>query len=127
MRAILFRLSYGVKEIEVYTRRAARGAGQRRSGSAARRMRAAARRCPRTRSALAPTPRPCAHTLHSFLASKLVLRTILRISIKYSSLNSAQFPFRQFSYQTVFKPISNRQFETSEVMRILNIRHVISK
>jgi hypothetical protein len=34
---------------------------------------------------------------------------------------------RQFFYQTEFKPISKRQFETSEVMRILNIRHVISK
>jgi hypothetical protein len=34
---------------------------------------------------------------------------------------------RQFSYQTEFLPISKRQFETSELMRILNIRHVISK
>jgi hypothetical protein len=34
---------------------------------------------------------------------------------------------RQFFYQTEFKPISKRQFETSEVMRILNISQVISK
>jgi hypothetical protein len=34
---------------------------------------------------------------------------------------------RQFFYQTKLKPISKRQFETSEAMRILNIRHVISK
>jgi hypothetical protein len=34
---------------------------------------------------------------------------------------------RQFFYQTEFKPISKRQFETSEAMRILNIRHVILK
>jgi hypothetical protein len=34
---------------------------------------------------------------------------------------------RQFFFLTEFKPISKRQFETSEVMRILNIRHVISK
>jgi hypothetical protein len=34
---------------------------------------------------------------------------------------------RQFLYQTEFKPISNRQFETSKVIHILNIRHVISK
>jgi hypothetical protein len=33
----------------------------------------------------------------------------------------------QFFYQTELKPISKRQFETSEVMRILNIRHVILK
>jgi hypothetical protein len=33
---------------------------------------------------------------------------------------------RQYFYQTVFKPISKRQFETSEAMRILNT-HVISK
>jgi hypothetical protein len=33
---------------------------------------------------------------------------------------------RLFFYQTKFKPISKRQFETLEVMRILNIRHVIS-
>jgi hypothetical protein len=29
---------------------------------------------------------------------------------------------RQFFYQNEFKPIGKRQFETSEVMRILNIR-----
>jgi hypothetical protein len=34
---------------------------------------------------------------------------------------------RQFFYQTEFEPISKRQFETLEAMRILNIRHVISK
>jgi hypothetical protein len=34
---------------------------------------------------------------------------------------------RQFLYQSEFKPISKRQFETSEAMRILNIRHAISK
>jgi hypothetical protein len=34
---------------------------------------------------------------------------------------------RQFFYQTVFQPISKRQFETSEAMRILNIRHVVLK
>jgi hypothetical protein len=33
----------------------------------------------------------------------------------------------QFFFQTEFKPISKRQFGTSEVMCILNIRHVISK
>jgi hypothetical protein len=33
----------------------------------------------------------------------------------------------QFVYKTEFKPINNRQFETSEAMRILNIRNVISK
>jgi hypothetical protein len=33
----------------------------------------------------------------------------------------------QFFYQTEFKPISKRQFETLEAMRILNIPHVISK
>jgi shikimate kinase len=31
----------------------------------------------------------------------------------------------QLFYQTEFKPISQRQFETSEVKRILNRRHVI--
>jgi hypothetical protein len=30
-------------------------------------------------------------------------------------------------YQSEFKPISKRQFITSEVIRILNILHVISK
>jgi hypothetical protein len=34
---------------------------------------------------------------------------------------------RQLFYQTKFWPISKRQFEFSEAMRILNIRHVISK
>jgi hypothetical protein len=33
----------------------------------------------------------------------------------------------QFFYQTESLPISKRQFETSEVMRILDIRHIISK
>jgi hypothetical protein len=33
----------------------------------------------------------------------------------------------QFFYQTEFKPISKRQFETSEAMRILSIRFVISQ
>jgi hypothetical protein len=33
----------------------------------------------------------------------------------------------QLFYQTEFQPISKRQCETSEAMRILNIRHVISK
>jgi hypothetical protein len=33
----------------------------------------------------------------------------------------------QFFYQTKFQSISIRQFETWEAMRILNIRHVISK
>jgi hypothetical protein len=33
----------------------------------------------------------------------------------------------QFFYQTEFLSISKRQFETSETMRILNTRHVISK
>jgi hypothetical protein len=32
----------------------------------------------------------------------------------------------QFFYQTEFWLISKRRFETSEAMRILNIRHVIS-
>jgi hypothetical protein len=32
---------------------------------------------------------------------------------------------RQFFYQTNFYPFSKRQFETSEAMRILNIRHVM--
>jgi hypothetical protein len=30
-------------------------------------------------------------------------------------------------YQTEFKPISKHQFEISEAMRILSIRHVVSK
>jgi hypothetical protein len=34
---------------------------------------------------------------------------------------------RQFFYQTEFKLISKRQFETSAAMRNLNIRHVILK
>jgi hypothetical protein len=34
---------------------------------------------------------------------------------------------RHFFYQTELKKITKRQFETSEVMRILNIRHIISK
>jgi hypothetical protein len=34
---------------------------------------------------------------------------------------------RQFFYQTEFKLIIKLQFETSAVMRILNIRHVMSK
>jgi hypothetical protein len=33
---------------------------------------------------------------------------------------------RQFFFQTDFKPIRKRQFESSEAMRILN-RHAISK
>jgi hypothetical protein len=34
---------------------------------------------------------------------------------------------RQFFYQTEFLPIRKPQFETSEAMRISNMRHVISK
>jgi hypothetical protein len=34
---------------------------------------------------------------------------------------------REFFYQSEFEPISKRQFVTSEVIRILNIRHVISR
>jgi hypothetical protein len=34
---------------------------------------------------------------------------------------------RHFIYLSEFKPISKRQFEISVVMRILNIRHVISR
>jgi hypothetical protein len=33
----------------------------------------------------------------------------------------------QFFYQSEFKPINKRQFEPSEVMHIMNIRHVISR
>jgi hypothetical protein len=33
----------------------------------------------------------------------------------------------QIYYQTEFKSTSRRQFETTEAMRILNIRHVVSK
>jgi hypothetical protein len=33
---------------------------------------------------------------------------------------------RQFFHQAEFKPISKSQFETLEVRRMLNIRHVIS-
>jgi hypothetical protein len=49
------------------------------------------------------------------------------IGQKFSLKSDINF-IRQFCYQTEFKPISKRQFvETSEVMRILNIRHVTSK
>jgi hypothetical protein len=34
---------------------------------------------------------------------------------------------RQFFYQSEFKPSRKRQFETSEVIRILKIRHVIPR
>jgi hypothetical protein len=34
---------------------------------------------------------------------------------------------RQLSYQTELQPMSKRQFGILEAMRILNIRHVISK
>jgi hypothetical protein len=34
---------------------------------------------------------------------------------------------RQFFYQSEFKPTSKRQFESSEAMCTLNIRHVISR
>jgi hypothetical protein len=34
---------------------------------------------------------------------------------------------RQFFYQSKFKSISKRQFLTPKVIRILNIRHVISR
>jgi hypothetical protein len=34
---------------------------------------------------------------------------------------------RQFFYQTEFQSISKHQFNTEQVMRILNIRHVISQ
>jgi hypothetical protein len=33
----------------------------------------------------------------------------------------------KMNYQSEFYPICKRQFETSEAMRILNIRHVILK
>jgi hypothetical protein len=36
-------------------------------------------------------------------------------------------PCSEVFYQTEFKPIIKRQFETSEVMRIFNIRHVTSE
>jgi hypothetical protein len=34
---------------------------------------------------------------------------------------------RQFFDQIKFKPISKHQFETTKAMRILNIRHIVSK
>jgi hypothetical protein len=56
-------------------------------------------------------------------ASNQVHRIISQKCFLKSDINFV----RQFFYETEFKPISKCQFETSETMRILNIRHVISK
>jgi hypothetical protein len=49
------------------------------------------------------------------------------IGQKFFLKTNINFILLQLLYQTEFQPISKHQFETSEAMRILNIRHVVSK
>jgi hypothetical protein len=54
----------------------------------------------------------------------------IRMCIHFLDLNFLQSNvdfIRQFFYQSKFKPISKRQFVTSEVIRILIMRHVNSR
>jgi hypothetical protein len=51
-----------------------------------------------------------------------VQRIISQIFLLKSDMNF----IRQFFYQTEFKPIRKRKFETSKTKGVLNIRHVIS-
>jgi hypothetical protein len=44
-----------------------------------------------------------------------------------NSLNQTSISYVNYSIELNFNQTSKRQFETSEAMRILNIRHVISK
>jgi hypothetical protein len=52
--------------------------------------------------------------------------TLRIIGQKFILQSNVNF-IRQFFYNSKFKPISKRQFVTSEVIRIFNIRHVISR
>jgi hypothetical protein len=47
--------------------------------------------------------------------------------VRNFSCNQTSISYVKFFYQTEFNLIGKRQFETSEAMRILNKRQVISK
>jgi hypothetical protein len=64
---------------------------------------------------------------HIYVLESGVLNQVKRIIGQKFFLKSDINFIRQLLYQTEFKTISNRQFETSEAMCILKIRHVISK
>jgi hypothetical protein len=64
---------------------------------------------------------------HIYVLESGVLNQVKRIIGQKFFLKSDINFIRQLFYQTEFKTISNRQFETLEAMCILKIRHVISK